>query len=56
MAKDPVCGMEVDEKKAAATSAYQGKTYFFCDSSCKMTFLKDPETYVPAKGDKKSCA
>ena len=28
MAKDPVCGMDVDEKKAAATSEYKGKTYF----------------------------
>ncbi len=26
MAKDPVCGMEVDEKKAAATSQHMGKT------------------------------
>jgi YHS domain-containing protein len=48
MAKDPVCGMEVDEKKAAATFAYQGKTYFFCASSCKATFVKAPEKYVAA--------
>jgi len=25
MAKDPVCGMTVDEEKAAATSEYKGK-------------------------------
>lgn len=30
MAKDPVCGMEVEEKKAAGTSMYQGKIYYFC--------------------------
>lgn len=30
MAKDPVCKMTVDEKKAAATSIYKGKTYYFC--------------------------
>jgi YHS domain-containing protein len=29
MAKDPVCGMTVDEKKAAAKSEYMGKTYYF---------------------------
>jgi YHS domain-containing protein len=29
MAKDPVCGMMVDEEKAAATSEYKGKTYYF---------------------------
>ena len=28
MAKDPVCGMDVDEKKAAGTSECKGKTYF----------------------------
>ena len=30
MAKDPVCGMDVDEKKAAATSEYKKKNYYFC--------------------------
>jgi len=30
MAKDPVCGMEVDEKKAPAKSQHIGKTYYFC--------------------------
>jgi len=30
MAKDTVCGMDVDEKKADATSEYKGKTYYFC--------------------------
>jgi hypothetical protein len=30
MAKDPVCGMQVDEKKAAATSVHKGTTYYFC--------------------------
>ena len=27
MAIDPVCGMQVDEKSAAATYDYQGKTW-----------------------------
>ncbi len=30
MAIDPVCDMEVDEEKAAATTTYQGQTYYFC--------------------------
>jgi hypothetical protein len=30
MAKDPVCGMEVDDKTAAGQSVYQGTTYYFC--------------------------
>ncbi len=49
MARDPVCCMEVDEKKAAATSAYQGKAYFFCTPACKAMFLKDPDKYVGAE-------
>lgn len=46
MAKDPVCNMNVDEKKAAATSVYKGKTYYFCAKGCKERFDKDPEKYI----------
>lgn len=46
MAKDPVCGMEVDEKKAAATSEYRGVTYYFCATGCKRTFDQDLEKYA----------
>lgn len=57
MAKDPVCGMEVDEKKAAAVSVYHGKSYYFCAAACKATFLKEPEKYVTAgKGEGKGGA
>ncbi len=57
MAKDPVCGMEVDEKKAAASSVYHGTMYFFCAAACKATFLKAPEKYVAAeKGGRKEGA
>ena len=48
MTKDPVCGMSVDEKKAAATAVFQGKTYQFCPSGCKAAFDKDPEKYAKA--------
>lgn len=49
MAKDPVCGMNVEESKAAATSSYKGQTYYFCAKGCKESFDKDPEKYL-AKG------
>lgn len=49
MAKDPVCGMEVDEKKAAATMDYKGKTYYFCAPGCKVAFQKEPEKYLQSK-------
>jgi Cu+-exporting ATPase len=46
MAKDPVCGMKVDEKKAAGSSTYLGKTYYFCSANCKVEFDKNPPKYV----------
>lgn len=48
MAKDPVCGMAVDEKTAKFKSDYMGKTYYFCAASCKATFDKNPVKF--AKG------
>jgi YHS domain-containing protein len=46
MAKDPICGMEVDEAKAAGSSTYKGKTYYFCASHCKTAFDANPEQYA----------
>jgi YHS domain-containing protein len=46
MAKDPVCGMQVDEKKPGATSNYQGKIYYFCSPSCKRAFENNPVRFV----------
>lgn len=51
MAQDPVCGMTVDEKKAAAQSVYDGKTYYFCNKACQKEFEKNPTKYVkPSSG------
>jgi YHS domain-containing protein len=49
MAIDPVCNMTVDEKKAAATSDYKGKKYYFCAKGCKISFDKAPEKYLAKK-------
>lgn len=46
MAKDPVCGMDVEEATAAGKSEYQGQTYYFCSPGCKRSFDKDPEQYL----------
>ncbi|MDI6830134.1 MAG: heavy metal translocating P-type ATPase [Actinomycetota bacterium] len=43
---DPVCGMKIDRKKAAATSEYDGKTIYFCSLACKEEFDRDPEKYI----------
>lgn len=48
MMKDVVCGMQVDEKKAPATSTYQGERYVFCGQECKNKFDKNPEQYAKA--------
>lgn len=45
MAIDPVCGMDVDEKTAAATSEYKGQTYYFCALGCKKAFDKEPDKF-----------
>jgi len=46
MVKDPVCGMSVDESKAAGTVIYDGRTYYFCCAHCKASFEKAPEKYA----------
>jgi Cu+-exporting ATPase len=46
MAKDPVCGMQVNEATAAATLEHHGKTYYFCSPACKAAFEKNPEKYA----------
>jgi len=45
MAKDPACGMEVDEDEAEKLD-YEGKTYYFCCNGCKSIFEKDPPKYL----------
>jgi len=49
MPTDPVCGMHVDEHKAAATAVYQGKPYYFCSSGCHESFSRDPTRYAEPK-------
>ena len=46
MTKDPVCGMQVDEHKAPATTTYQGQKYSFCGQECKDKFDREPKRYA----------
>ena len=46
MVKDPICGMNVDEKTAKFKSTYEGKTYYFCNNACKVEFEKNPKKYA----------
>ncbi|MDO8715759.1 MAG: heavy metal translocating P-type ATPase [Dehalococcoidales bacterium] len=45
-AKDPVCGMEIDPKQAVASEKYQGKTYYFCSTTCHDKFKSEPKKYI----------
>ncbi|MCL5265539.1 MAG: YHS domain-containing protein [Chloroflexi bacterium] len=50
MAKDPVCGMQVDEKKATPKTQHNGQTYYFCCAGCKWAFEKEPAKYAGKSG------
>ena len=47
---DPVCGMKVDEQKAAGQSEHEGQTYYFCAPGCKQKFDENPEHYADKSG------
>ena len=44
--KDPVCGMAVEPAKAAGASVHAGRTHYFCSTSCRDKFEKEPEKYA----------
>jgi Cu+-exporting ATPase len=43
---DPVCGMTVNPATAAASTVYQGKSYYFCHPGCLRKFEADPQRYL----------
>jgi Cu+-exporting ATPase len=45
-ATDPVCGMQVDPARAAASVEHRGSTYHFCCPSCAAKFEADPAAYL----------
>ncbi|TKJ40760.1 hypothetical protein CEE37_07285 [candidate division LCP-89 bacterium B3_LCP] len=47
--KDPVCGMEVDAAKAAASCEGKSGNLYFCSDHCKEAFCKNPEAYLSKK-------
>jgi Cu+-exporting ATPase len=49
MAKDPVCGMDVDPHTATLKAEHNGITYYFCAPGCRTKFIANPEQYL---GDK----
>ena len=51
MAKDPVCGMDVDVDEATATDTaeHEGTTYYFCCKGCRLDFEDDPQKFLSAE-------
>lgn len=49
-ARDPVCGMELDPRSAAATRAHRGRTYHFCSTDCHDRFAHEPDKYLAPAG------
>lgn len=52
MRKDPVCGMDVDEKTSSLKSMFQGKGYYFCSPGCKKKFDDHPQKYLSGEWGK----
>ena len=46
LAKDPVCGMNVDPTTAASTATHGGETYYFCSRGCGEKFKAAPEKFL----------
>lgn len=45
--KDPVCGMEIDNK--GESLIHNGKEYRFCCATCRWAFEKDPKQFEEKK-------
>jgi putative ABC transport system ATP-binding protein len=50
-ARDPVCGMQLDESTSDFSTNYQGQRYVFCSESCLDRFKAGPELYVDVEVD-----
>lgn len=46
MARDVVCGMDLDKHNAPFMTGYNGTVYYFCSNSCRQEFLYDPNRFV----------
>ena len=43
---DPICGMKIDPKKAAAKRTHDGETFYFCSPGCAKAFDADPHKFA----------
>lgn len=45
-ARDPVCGMTVDSRKAAGSFEHNGQPYYFCSPGCLEKFRAEPKRFL----------
>ena len=50
MFQDPICGRQVDEKRAVKV-VYEGKAVYFCSKECAEQFSQDPEGFLEEEGE-----
>jgi YHS domain-containing protein len=48
MVTDPVCGMELENAQAPATTEYEGRRYHFCSLACRAEFEANPHMFAVA--------
>ena len=46
MAKDPVCGMQVQTAHAPAHSSHDGRDHWFCSDRCRQRFDANPARFT----------
>ncbi|HEY2135011.1 MAG TPA: YHS domain-containing protein, partial [Xanthobacteraceae bacterium] len=46
LARDPVCGMDVDPESAQHRAEHGGKMYYFCSAGCRTKFAAAPAKYL----------
>lgn len=51
MAKDPVCGMEIEPELASGRSVFRGRIFYFCAPGCKKTLDAAPDKYSPREDE-----
>ncbi len=53
--RDPVCGMGLDPRRAAATAEHGGRLFYFCSEGCRMRFLRDPDRFAGGGATPRLC-
>lgn len=49
--RDEVCGMTFDAADAAASTKWNGRTFYFCADRCRRRFEEHPDWYVSTRTD-----